>query len=75
MSEKLPVLSARDLMRVLKNHGYEFDRQSGSHIILRQKVAPYRRATIPNHKELAIGTLRDIMRQTGLSIEDLRSAL
>ncbi|MFY8000559.1 MAG: type II toxin-antitoxin system HicA family toxin [Candidatus Kapaibacteriota bacterium] len=75
MSEKLPVLSARDLMRVLKKYGYEFDRQSGSHIILRQIVSPYRRATIPNHKELATGTLRDILRQTGLTIEDLRTAL
>jgi predicted RNA binding protein YcfA (HicA-like mRNA interferase family) len=70
-----PVLSSKDLMRILSKFGYEFDRQSSSHIILRQKVEPYRRATIPNHKEAAKGTMRDIMRQTGLSVEDLRSAL
>lgn len=75
MSEKLPVLSAQDMMRILKKYGYEFDRQSGSHIILRQTIEPYRRATIPNHKEVAKGTLRDIMRQTGLSIDEIRSAL
>ncbi len=56
MSDKLPVLSSRDLIKVLKKYGYEFDRQNGSHIILCQKVEPYRRVTVPNHKEIAKGT-------------------
>lgn len=75
MSEKLPVITPQDLIRILKNYGYEFDRQRGSHIMMRQNVEPFRRVTIPNHKEIAKGTLRDILRQTGLTVEELRSAL
>jgi predicted RNA binding protein YcfA (HicA-like mRNA interferase family) len=32
--------------------------KTGSHLILRQKEYPYRRITVPMHKELAKGTLR-----------------
>ena len=46
------------------------DHQTGSHLILRKEQSPYRRITIPNHKEIAKGTLRFIMRQTGLTLEE-----
>jgi predicted RNA binding protein YcfA (HicA-like mRNA interferase family) len=39
-------------------------------MVLRQAWPPYRRLTIPNHKEIAKGTLRAILRQAGLSIEE-----
>ncbi|MGH9683159.1 MAG: type II toxin-antitoxin system HicA family toxin [Candidatus Acidiferrales bacterium] len=53
-------------MTVLSKRDYEIDRQTGSHIILRQSFSPFRRLTIPNHKELAKGTLRAVIRQAGL---------
>jgi predicted RNA binding protein YcfA (HicA-like mRNA interferase family) len=41
--------------------GYEADEQHGSHIILRRAEPPYRRLSVPNHKELAKGTLRALI--------------
>ena len=68
---RLPVLSGRDLIRALEKSGYLVDRQKGSHIILRQTVEPFRRVTVPDHKELAKGTLRSILRHTGLTADEL----
>ena len=67
---KLPVLSGLELVRIFKKLGYELDHQTGSHMILRNKNSPYRRLTIPNHKEIAKGTLRAIIREAGLSREE-----
>lgn len=67
---KLPLLSANELIKVLSKIGYQTDHQTGSHIILRNVNYPFRRLTIPNHKEIAKGTLRAIIRQAGLSLEE-----
>jgi len=68
---RLPVVSGRELVKALAEIGYEFDRQRGSHMILRQKVSPYRRLVIPDHREIAKGTLRAIIKQAGLTTEEL----
>lgn len=67
---KLPALSGKELCRILRSIGYNIDHQTGSHIILRNENPPYRRLTVPNHKEIAKGTLRSISRQAGLTIEE-----
>ena len=67
---KLPVVSGKDVVKALKKIGYEFDHQTGSHMVLRQNIEPYRRVTIPNHKEIAKGTLRSIIREVGITVED-----
>ena len=67
---KLPIISGADLVKVFAKISYEKDHQTGSHIILRHKDAPHRRLTIPNHKEIAKGTLRAIIREAGLSREE-----
>ena len=67
---KLPILSGQDVVKALKKLGYEVDHQTGSHMILRQNKDPFRRLTVPNHKEMAIGTLRAIIRQAGLSRDE-----
>jgi predicted RNA binding protein YcfA (HicA-like mRNA interferase family) len=72
---RLPVISGRELIAALEKIGYEVDRQKGSHVVLRQTIAPYRRLTIPDHKEVAKGTLRAILRQEGVSPESLDSLL
>jgi predicted RNA binding protein YcfA (HicA-like mRNA interferase family) len=50
---KLPVVSGGEAVKAFRKLGYEFDEQHGSHIILRHAAPPYRRLSIPNHKELA----------------------
>jgi len=67
---KLPIVSGKDLVKFFLKIGYEEDHQTGSHIILRHKNPPHRRLTIPNHKEISKGTLRAIIRQSGLSRDD-----
>ena len=72
---KLPVLSGKELCRILKRVGYKIDHQTGSHIIVRNENPPYRRLTVPNHKEIAKGTLRSIIRQAGLTYEEFMQLL
>jgi len=66
----LPTLSGKELCKLLFKIGYELDHQTGSHLILRNVNAPYRRLTVPNHKEIAKGTLRSIIRESGLTLEE-----
>ncbi len=72
---KLPIISGKKLCNSFKIIGYEIDHQTGSHIILRNINKPYRRLTIPNHKELAKGTLRAIIKQSGLSLDEFKSLI
>jgi predicted RNA binding protein YcfA (HicA-like mRNA interferase family) len=68
---KLPVVSGKTLVRALQRHGYVVHRQRGSHIIMKQTVPPHRRAVVPNDPEIAKGTLRQIARDAGLTIDEL----
>jgi predicted RNA binding protein YcfA (HicA-like mRNA interferase family) len=72
---KLPVVSGKDAVKALMKIGYDVDHQRGSHIVLRQNTSPFRRVTIPNHKEISKGTLRAIIRETGLTIQEFSELL
>ncbi len=67
---KLPVVSGIETVKAFSKVGYEVDHQTGSHIIIRQRKYPHRRLTVPNHKEVAKGTLRGLIKQAGLTIEE-----
>ena len=67
---KLPSISGMKVVKTLSKIGYEIDHQTGSHIILRNTNYPYRRITVPNHKNLGKGTLRAIIKQSGLSKDE-----
>ncbi len=71
----LPRVSGREVVRALQKVGYERDRQRGSHIVLRQTAPPHRRITVPDHKEVAKGTLRAIIRQAGLTVDEFKALL
>jgi predicted RNA binding protein YcfA (HicA-like mRNA interferase family) len=72
---KLPVVSGREAVAAFQKVGYEVDHQTGSHVILRNAEPPYRRLTVPNHKEIAKGTLRSLIREAGLTIEEFVALL
>lgn len=72
---KLPAVSGQEVVKALVRVGYEFDHQKGSHIVLRQRVPPYRRVTVPNHKEISKGTLRSIIREVGLAVDEFTDLL
>jgi len=69
---KIPGLSGDDLIKALKKAGFHFVRQRGSHISLEN--GPYR-TVVPLHDELSRGTLLAILKQCGLSREDLLKLL
>ena len=73
---KIPAnLSGEKVVKSLSKLGYEIDHQTGSHMILRQNKEPFRRLTVPKHKALAKGTLRAIIRQTGLTRDEFLNIL
>ena len=68
---RLPARTAADIVRLLRKQGFGFDRQSGSHAIYIHPDG--RRTTVPMHakRDIAKGTLRQILRDAGLEVEDL----
>jgi predicted RNA binding protein YcfA (HicA-like mRNA interferase family) len=66
---KLPRISGRACIGALEKVGFYFKRQEGSHIILRRDD-PFSQIVVPDHRELDRGTLRAIIRQAGLSVDE-----
>ncbi len=71
----LPRVSGRAAVAAFCRLGYEVDRQKGSHIILRHREPPFRRLTVPDHGEVAKGTLRALIREAGISVEEFSELL
>jgi len=67
---KLPVLSGKEVCKILKKFGFEEIRRKGSHIVMQKKIE---KGTItipvPNHKEIKKGTLKSIIRQSKIPPE------
>ncbi len=73
MSSRLPVLSGKDVLRALSKAGYSIRNRESSHVHLRHPSK--KPLTIPNHKEIARGTLRAIIRESGFSLEQFMELL
>ena len=71
---KLRVLSGAEVCRILAGHGFAEVRRRGSHIVM-QKAEPDATVTVPvpNHSELKRGTLRSIIRQSGIDKSEFES--
>ena len=65
----LPVLSGRKVIRVFEKLGWQVARQRGSHIVL-VKDGEIATLSIPDHKEIAKGTLRSLIRAAGITVEE-----
>jgi predicted RNA binding protein YcfA (HicA-like mRNA interferase family) len=74
MASALPVLSGRKVVHVFESFGWEFARQSASHIIL-VKEGETATLSVPDHREVAKGTLRSLIRAAGLTVSDFVSAI
>ncbi|MCD6291426.1 MAG: type II toxin-antitoxin system HicA family toxin [Anaerolineae bacterium] len=66
---KLPVISGRECARALQKAGFYIRRQKGSHLIMRSDE-PFAQVVVPDHKTLDRGTLRAIIRQANLTVEE-----
>jgi predicted RNA binding protein YcfA (HicA-like mRNA interferase family) len=71
---KLPRVSGRECVAALTKRGFYFKRQHGSHIILRRNE-PFAQLVVPDHQELDRGTLRAIIRQAGLTVDEFGQLL
>jgi predicted RNA binding protein YcfA (HicA-like mRNA interferase family) len=69
----LPFCSGSDAVRAFQKIGYDVDHQTGSHMILRHPSG--RRLTVPDHRELAKGTLRALIREAGVTKEQFAELL
>jgi predicted RNA binding protein YcfA (HicA-like mRNA interferase family) len=69
-----PDLSGRQVRAALDRAGYIFRRQRGSHMVLRRD-ALYARVVVPDHKQVRQGTLRRIISDAGLSVDEFLQLL
>jgi len=69
----VPLLRPRDVMGAFQKLGWEVARQRGSHIIL-TKTGHIATLSIPNHPEVARGTLRALIARAGLTVEEFLQA-
>ena len=69
----LPVVSGEEVCRALVGAGFVRRSQKGSHV--KMKHPDGRNAVVPLHHELALGTLRSILKQAGLRDEELKALL
>ncbi len=68
---ELPRISGKEAIRVFERLGFRQVRQKGSHVVLRKDA---RGCVIPLHNSLAVGTLRSVIRQAGISVDEFVDA-
>ena len=71
---ELPRLSGRGTVRAFELLGWQVIRQKGSHIIL-TKSGNIATLSVPDHKEVAKGTLRSLIRSAGLTVSEFLDVL
>jgi len=69
MSPSLPILSGREVVRAFESLGWQVARQSGSHVIM-VKESEMTTLSIPDHREVAKGTLRSLIRAAGVTVSE-----
>jgi predicted RNA binding protein YcfA (HicA-like mRNA interferase family) len=65
----LPMISGREVVKVFARDGWQMARQRGSHMIL-IKGGEMATLSVPDHREIAKGTLRSLIRASGLTVEE-----
>ena len=65
----LPTLSGREVVRAFTKDGWQMVRQRGSHMIL-VKSGQIATLSVPDHREIAKGTLRSLIRSSGLTVDE-----
>lgn len=65
-------MTGREAVRVFEKHGWEVARQRGSHIIM-VKAGANVTLSVPDHREVAKGTLRGLIRSAGMTVQEFCS--
>lgn len=74
MAASIPILSGREVVRVFQSFGWTVARQKGSHIIM-TKQNEIVTLSVPDHKEVARGTLRSLIRSANLTVDEFIAAI
>ena len=70
----LPVVSGAKAVRAFQKAGWRVDRQRGSHVVLLREGS-IASLSVPQHRQLAPGTLRSLVRASGMSVEQFCESL
>ena len=70
---RLPRLSGREVVRTFHKLGWEQAHQTGSHVIMVRQGHPAT-LSVPDHKEVAVGTLRSLIRSAGVTVDEFMDA-
>ena len=73
--DKLPVLSGKEIIKILAKAGFIIHHQKGSHIVLKLDKAPFTRIVVPNHDTVKRGMLRWLIKEAGLTREEFMKLL
>ena len=68
---ELPRISGDEAIKIFKKLGFYEARQKGSHVVMRKEN---KGCVIPRHKSLAVGTLKNAIRQAGISVDEFVAA-
>jgi predicted RNA binding protein YcfA (HicA-like mRNA interferase family) len=71
---KLPIISGMEAIKAFSRAGWIPHRQVGSHVVLRKEGSKVT-LSVPKHKELKPGLLRDLIKAAGLSVEEFEKLL
>ena len=66
---QIPALSGKEVLKIFERFGWEFSRQSGSHMVM-TKDSEIASLSIPKHREVANGTLRSLIRAANLTVDE-----
>jgi len=72
---KLPILAGRIVAAALEKLGFSRVRQRGSHLVMKRVARTTDVCVVPLHKEVAVGTLRSVLRQAGVEPEEFLKVL
>ena len=72
MPPSYPHISGAEVVRALEKLGFISVRQKGSHVVLRRGSSG---CVVPLHREIKIGTLSGLLKQAGLTVDDLTQVL
>ena len=70
----LPIISGRETVKVFEALGWELARQRGSHMVL-VRSGDIETLSVPDHREVAKGTLRSLIRSAGITVDEFQATL
>ena len=69
----IPAMTGREVINTFENLGWRIDRRRGSHVVMLKAGQPGS-LVVPSHKEVRKGTLRTLIQDAGLSVEEFKAA-